>query len=916
MAIVTGTDLDDRTLSGTSSADQIYGLAGKDRLYAKEGDDYLDGGAGNDLLDGGLGNDTMLGGSGDDTYRVDSTGDVVTELSAADGTDLVESTISYTLGSFLEDLTLTGSLNIDGTGNELANKIDGNSGNNTLSGGIGDDSLSGGAGNDILIGGAGLDSLTGGTGNDQFVFNFPDGNVDNVRDFAAGDVVGVYANEFGLTIGGGIISNSGVLSLDPDYFATISGTTNQGTVAGHGQFLYNTTSRQLFWDPDGSGAGAATAIAKFNTGTVLNASTFAILDTPQPALPTVSVSDASVTEGPNAKLEFDITLSAAATTDVLVNYTTLIGSATSPDDFTAVTSSVVITAGLTTAKVSVDVADDAIYEGPGTESMSLKLTSAALVGVSSLSITRDTAIGTITDNDPAPPPAPTVSISDATAAENAGSITFTVSLSSTATSDVTVNFSTANGSALAGSDYTSKAGSVIIGAGTSSATVVVDLLNDSVFEPNENFFVNLSGATSNGANLTLTDASGTGVITNDDPAPLPTVSVADASQIEGSGTMNFVVSLSQAYSAPITISYTTADIGGGASTPGDYSAKAGTVTIAAGDTSATVSVTLTNDTNPEGTETFGFNISGATDGTSNAVITDGAAVGTIFDDDPTGPPPLNVTLKNIIDVTQFKAGDPSSIKGSGDASGVAFVPNLNGPQGTIFIADSEHDESPYFSSVNLFAMKPDGTFIRSYSLTGFTHEPTGLAYNSINDRLYITDDDQRMVFIVNPNTLGNGPITPESSFSVRGLGITDAEDPKIDPVTGNIYMLDGASKTFFELTPTGSLVRKFALPSVMTDAEALAYDAQHQVFFVGSGATRGAIYEMDKNGNLLATITLLNDSAVNGGTKPKVKGLDFAPSSNPNDGNKLSLFVADYGADQKLDARVFELDLGSGWLVA
>ncbi|KAB2916673.1 MAG: hypothetical protein F9K29_11355, partial [Hyphomicrobiaceae bacterium] len=88
-------------LNGTSEEDTISGLAGNDRL---------NGGAGNDLLDGGAGNDRMAGGIGNDTYIVDSTGDVVTEGSGQ-GTDTVQSSVSYTLGSNVENLTLTGSGN-------------------------------------------------------------------------------------------------------------------------------------------------------------------------------------------------------------------------------------------------------------------------------------------------------------------------------------------------------------------------------------------------------------------------------------------------------------------------------------------------------------------------------------------------------------------------------------------------------------------------------------------------------------------------------------------------------------------------------------------------------------------------------------------------------------------------------------
>jgi Ca2+-binding RTX toxin-like protein len=167
--------------TGNTESNVITGNNAANNLNGGSGNDSLDGGAGNDTLDGGAGNDRLIGGTGNDTFIVDSSLDVVVEA-VASGTDTVLSSVTYTLGANVDNLTLTGVAASNGTGNTDSNVIAGNSAAN---------SLDGGAGNDTLNGGAGGDLLTGGLGTDRFVITALSESqiatgIDTITDFVIG----------------------------------------------------------------------------------------------------------------------------------------------------------------------------------------------------------------------------------------------------------------------------------------------------------------------------------------------------------------------------------------------------------------------------------------------------------------------------------------------------------------------------------------------------------------------------------------------------------------------------------------------------------------------------------------------------------------------------------------------------------
>jgi Ca2+-binding RTX toxin-like protein len=238
----------------------------------------LTGNTSNNRLDGGAGIDTLIGGAGNDIYIVDSTTDVITEADNG-GNDTVASSVSFSLTAIanVENLTLTGSASIDGTGNSANNTLTGNAGANILSGGDGNDSLNGSFGNDSLIGGAGNDSLnggsgndiiTGGTGNDTLTggsgldkFNFTTAldptSIDTITDFS------IIEKDI-IVLSKAIFAGFGATGTGVAVASTLI--TNGSTFTSSSQRLlydYNSTTSTgtLWYDPDGNGSAAFTHFA-------------------------------------------------------------------------------------------------------------------------------------------------------------------------------------------------------------------------------------------------------------------------------------------------------------------------------------------------------------------------------------------------------------------------------------------------------------------------------------------------------------------------------------------------------------------------------------------------------------------------------------------------------------------------------
>ena len=228
------------------------------------------------------------------------------------------------------------------------------------------------------------------------------------------------------------------------------------------------------------------------------------------SVPSLSINDVALTEGHSGtkNATFTVTLAAAVTSAVSVNYATTNGTATAGSDYTAASGVLTFAAGETSKTLAVSLTGDTVIENDETFTVTLS-------GATGVTISDAQGVGTLTNDD-----FPALSISDVTVNEgNSGTTNavFTVSLSATSPQTITVNYTTANGTATAGSDYAAQSGNLTFTAGQTTKTISVVVTGDTAVEANETFVVNLTAP----SKATLADAQGQGTITNDDTTPPP-----------------------------------------------------------------------------------------------------------------------------------------------------------------------------------------------------------------------------------------------------------------------------------------------------------------------------------------------------------------------------------------------------------
>ena len=347
-----------------------------------------------------------------------------------------------------------------------------------------------------------------------------------------------------------------------------------------------------------------------------NRATGTITDDDSP--PTMSIKDVVLFEGNSgqALATFTVSLSATSGHAVSVTYSTADNTALNGVDYAATSGTLILAAGTTSKTFTVPFYGDILDEA--NETFLVNLSNAI-----NASLIDNQALATITDNDATP----SLKINDVSVIEgNSGSTnaTFIITLSAASGQAVSVNFATANSTALAGNDYETQSGTLLFAPGEKTKTIAIAVTGDTLDEANETYFVKLSAAT----NASIADNSGTGTITDNDAAP--TLSINDVTIVEGNSgaiTATFTVTLSAASGQTVTVNYATANNSAVASS--DYTTTSGTLTFAAGVVSKTITVSIKGDVLNELDEFFFINLSNPI----NATIADSQGRGTITDDD-------------------------------------------------------------------------------------------------------------------------------------------------------------------------------------------------------------------------------------------------------------------------------------------
>ena len=375
-------------------------------------------------------------------------------------------------------------------------------------------------------------------------------------------------------------------------------------------------------------------------------------DDPAPGV-TLSLAGSPLAEA-GGQATVTATLSAVSGLPVTVNLAFL-GSATLTDDYTRSGTSITIPAGQTTGSITLTAVQDTLHEGDET----------IVVDISTVSGGTETGTqqvtATIADDDPAP--GVTLSLAGSPLAEAGGQATVTATLSAVSGLPVTVNLAF-SGSATLTDDYTRSGTSITIPAGQTTGSITLTAVQDTLHEGNETIVVDIS--TVSGGTETGTQQV-TATITDDDPAPGVRLSLTGSPLAEAGGQATVTATLSAVSGLPVTVNV----VFSGSATLTDDCTRSGTsITISAGQTTGSITLTAVQDTLHEGDETIVVDISTVSGGTETGTQ---QVTATIADDDGTGP---GVTLSLVGSPLAEFAGQATVTATLAAVSGLPVTVNL------------------------------------------------------------------------------------------------------------------------------------------------------------------------------------------------------------------------------------------------
>jgi len=543
--------------------------------------------------------------------------------------------------------------------------------------------------------------------------------------------------------------------------------------------------------------------------------------------PQFSIGDVSVSEGDSGTVNATFTVTANFTNvqTMTVNYATADGNAVAGTDYTSIAGTLTFDPGQKSKTITVVVQADSLDEV--NETFVVNLT-----GPSNAVVADGQGVGTIIDDDVEP----SLSIDDVQVNEGdsgTATATFTVTLSAPSGKTVTVNYATADGTAVNPGDYSSSSGLLTFDPGQTSKTVAVTVQGDTTNEANETFTVTLSSP----GNATFTDDQGQGTIINDDG--VPSLSINDVSVTEGdSGTASatFTVTLSAASGQTVTVGYATA--AGTATAGNDYSTSSGTLTFDPGEIDKTITVTVNADTIDEDDETFFVNLSNPT----NSFITDNQGLGTIADNDPL--PSLSID-------------DVSLNEGYSGTTAASFTVSLSVASGRTVTVD--------YATANGTAAEPSDYASTSGTLTFNPGQTTKTVTVSINGDAINEADETFFVNLSGPTNVvvsdgqGQGTIINDDalSLSIDDVSVTEGNSGTVDAIF-----------TISLSTPSDQTVTVDYATANDTAASGSDYASNSGTVSFDPGETS-------------KTVTI----AVNGDTTSEINETFFVNLSNPNNGS-------------------------------